>query len=242
MLKRTVLCSMLLTILGCRIGPSSLPSERLVSGKPEHFIQSNYTKGMPRTALAGEPIVAVKDYWATRIFPNYFILDQQVVIYTDRRSFVLPHGHLLNFLNTVNIDGDNYSIYKDANDAFGEMYYVDHDMRLARFMYVRSRVGSQGVMEKIKAIWPETFRFNGKIELDASSEKPFKVYDIIFDGKDDLGIHATYREHDLGDPSKVVSTRALTFPADSGPFRCGDTEVQVHRCSGQALEYTVTAD
>lgn len=244
MTKKIVFSSLLLLAQVCCIGPSSVPTARLVSGKPEPFVQTNYTKGVPRTALAGEAIVTHEEYQARRQFPNYFILNRQIVIRTRKHTFAIPHGHVLTFLDTIEINGENLAIYLDAhdNDGSGEMYYVKPDMRLANFMYVRSHMGDEKGMEKIQAVSPSGFTFKGRFEVDPASKQMVKAYDLIFVGQDDQGIHATYREHDLTDPTRVTSTRDLTLPADADPFRYGTLALQIHRCSGRALDYTVIAD
>jgi len=246
MTKIVVLSSLLLLAQVCCIGPASrpTPTPSLVSGRPEQFIQTNYAKGIPRTALVGEAIVTHKEYLAQRKFPNYFILNRQIVIKTEKNTFAIAHGHLLTFLDTIEINGENLAIYLDAhdNDGSGEMYYVNSDMKLARFMYVRSHSGTEKGMEKIQSVSPESFKFKGKFDLDPASETAVKAFDIIFNGKDTQGIHVTYHELDLTNPGKAVTTQDLTLAADADQFRYGRMAFQIHRCSGRALDYTVTAD
>jgi hypothetical protein len=245
MTNKTVFSSLLLLLAQvCCIGPSSVPTARLVSGKPEPFVQTNYTKGVPRTALAGEAMVTHEEYLARRQFPNHFILNRQIVIKTEKHAFAIPHGHVLTFLDTIEINGENLAIYLDAHDdnGSGEMYYVKPDMELANFMYVRSHTGDEKGLEKIQFVSPKSFKFKGKFEVDPASKTMVKAYDLLFLGQDAQGIHATYRERDLADPARVALTRDLTIPADADPFRYGNLALRIHRCSGRALDYTVIAD
>ena len=244
MLKFTVICSLLLGTLICCIGPGSRPNAAQVTGKPEHFLQTSYTKGAIRTAKIGEPIATVKDFSLVRKFPNYLFLDRQITIKTEKRSLILPHGRILRFSGVANIDGENLPLYLDAysDDGLGVVYYVKEDMSLAKFIFIRNRIAFPDGMEPITSVTPETFKFRGRIETDPASEKVFKNYDLSFTGMDGNGIHATYREHDLADPAKVASTREWTFPADSSRIRCVNLEIQVHRCSALALEFSVTTD
>ena len=243
MLKEMILCSLLLGSLACRTGPDPLPAAPLVRGRPEHFLLASPAKGLAGTARPGETLITVKDYWAVRTFPKQIRFDRRVTLTTERGIFVIPWGRSLEFSGVVAIDGENLAIYLDAHDdaGLGEMYYVNARMELARFVYLQRGLASRNAMVKILDLAPASCRLVGSFGSDPAAEQVFKMFDLVFNGIDDQGIHVTYRELAPGDPVRVVATEELSFPADSRQIRHGRTELQVRPGPGPALAYAVTA-
>lgn len=238
-----MLAGLLCAGVGC-IGPNHLPKARMVTVASEPAVRKDYVLGVAKTVAAGETFASVSYRLKVTQYPSFILLRQAVTLKTEKRMLSLPNGRVLRFIGPVQLENGHYIAYGNIynDDGLGEYYYVNPDLTLANFVYIKDQQVFPSGMERILSTWPERVRFKAApvAEKEIQGDRPDQ--EILFAGQDAEGIHLTLREYAPDgtlDPGRV---RDLTFRPGSEDLQCAGTRIRVEACTGTTLVATVVED
>ena len=234
--------ALLCLTVGC-IGPATRPKASQAGNPPVHVVLKNYSREAPKTAVPGEAMLKVKDYWVQNNAVSSFVLDRAVTVQTRKRVLTLPHGALLVCGGPITINGNLYTMYHSGNDDpdYGVIYYFNPDMTMARFLYMRDAASFPTGMEAITKIFPESFKLPNVPAPTIVLDREPRDYEMVFKGLEADGLHLIYREFSPGAETSSFQ-QELTFPATAGNISYKDIQIKILTCSEKQLLFTVLSE
>lgn len=240
MKKIVILCAVFM-IVGCARGQWISASFTPIPPAPGGFVK-NYTLGEKRTAFIGQEIIKVEmcDY-----FQKTFTSPQDISANGkyNSKSYDIIHSsvnHQYPVEGTVMLDNKNYYVTKgydryysnswgilileDGSIHHGALYNYDYQM-----VYISDSI----------VISPRNFNYSTTCVRGKSSSISFE---LIFSGKNDVSLNATYKEYTVNDLARPAFFQNLTYQAGAKQIRFKDFIIQVHNATNEQITYTVSAD
>ena len=255
MKKLLILCSILL-IVGCGGGQWVAVQTFDAVPRPEPkvmLLQSydkNYKIGEIRTAFVGQEIIKVRPY-KQKISYSYFYeknasSDNPVYIEVLDRYNYRVRSDAKNYLITqsIGIKDKKYDIIKlFANDSNVLGLLIDDKGRIFRsglYSYDHKMM----YYPEFITILPE--KFNISLRKIKGPEEVVEIkgipFELIYSGKNDVSLNATYREYTPDDIARSAFFQDITYRADAKNIRFKDFEIQIHDASNEKITYTVLED
>jgi hypothetical protein len=68
------------------------------------------------------------------------------------------------------------------------------------------------------------------------------MYELIYSGKNDVSLNATYREYSSDDLARQAFFQNLTYQANAKQIRFKDFVIQIHNVTNEQITYTILED
>lgn len=223
-----------------------LPVPRTAGLAPDTY-EKKYHIGEISTAYVGQPMIKVKIY-------NHVISKFTEKIIPPENLTINMRSGVTNYI--INVDAvRNYPItgtFKEGTETFhiikvpgkkGTSWgiLVSEDGSLYK-KGVYSYDYEMMFYPKEMPTTPNIYKFTIiKVEKE-DKVVPFGSYELIFSGKNDVSINATYREYTSGDLAKPAFYQNLTYQADAKQIRFKDFVIKLHDVSNEKITYTILED
>jgi len=79
-------------------------------------------------------------------------------------------------------------------------------------------------------------------ETQDKNVKPGIMYELIYSGKNDVSLNATYREYSSDDLARQAFFQNLTYQANAKQIRFKDFVIQIHNVTNEQITYTILED
>jgi hypothetical protein len=230
-------------LLGCSSAPP-VAQARLESG---HVFEKNYSLGVERSALAGAPIVRVRDYWE---------LARETDILAASASFTLQHAQPPNV--HADVAAGTLAEVRGTTTRGGKTFRLawikepivwSKEPTEAMYLFLLNDDGSfeGSAIDSLNAKMgfsfftsPATVRFLPRTSVDAS--RNFVNFELIYGGVADDSITLLYREYTRENLAKPANSQSLVFPKGSATIRFREIGISVLEASNEKLRYAVQTD
>lgn len=264
-MKKVLLFSILICffiIQGCASGqwiylipkpltPCEVKETRAVS------YDKNYKIGEHKSAFIGQEIIRVKDY--ARIikndeFINSFIAPKDFIVtakYTiDTYQLKIEANKKYQIDEMIVVNGMPYFLIKLPNESkryhkyFGVLVSCDGSIfESAIYSYYYEMLFYPSVI----TFTPDVQNVKFIVQKDIKETKDFDVipgimYELIYTGKNDISLNATYKEYSASDLARPAFFQNLTYQANAKQIRFKDFVIQIHSATNEKIIYTVLED
>lgn len=251
MRKLLAICLILL-MTGCAVNNGywanykPLPVPRTTDYAPKKYIKT-YHIGDISTAFVGQPMIQVKEY-----IPIISKFTEKII--SPENLTINMRWRITNYIINVNA-GYSYPItgtFKADNEIFYIIKVPDNNGKSWGIL-----VSEDGSLYK-KGIYnydyemmfyprempttPNIYKFTIKKAEKEDRGVGAGSYELIFAGKNDVSLNATYREYTSDDLARPSFFQNLTYQANAKQIRFKDFVIKLHDVSNEKITYTILDD
>jgi len=197
----------------------------------------NYTLGERKTAFIGQEIIRVEicdGIQKTVILGRDNIINDKY----NYKKFELNQNTISPIVGTVEYDGKTYYVTRDS----------DNNMPWGLLISEDGNINQNGLY---------SHRFELIYSLDSILINPDKVvysnscirktpksisFELIFAGKNDVSLNATYKEYSYNDLARPAFFQNLTYQTNANQIRFKGFVIQIHNVTNEQITYTVLED
>lgn len=197
----------------------------------------NYTLGERKTAFIGQEIIRVEicdGIQKTVILGRDNIINDKY----NYKKFELNQNTISPIVGTVEYDGKTYYVTRD----------LDNNMPWGLLISEDGNINQNGLY---------SHRFELIYSLDSILVNPDKVvysnscirkttksisFELIFAGKNDVSLNATYKEYSYNDLARPAFFQNLTYQTNANQIRFKGFVIQIHNVTNEQITYTVLED
>ncbi|MEN6489540.1 MAG: hypothetical protein ABFD66_11805 [Smithella sp.] len=249
-MKRIIILCTLLMMIGCGGKWLSMRHESIAPSPADsnYFNEKNYNRGVEKTAYVGQEIIRVKGYkqkrskfidqatsqeniviYARYKFNNYQIKIEKNKIYAVNDSIFLFNEKPNYLIKLTDNNGGHWGLVIDGNGDIYKKGIYSYDNLL---MYFPDTMN----------INPENVKFSVHVIAKDAGIDPLMSYEIIYSGRNDVSLNATYKEFTPNDIARPAFFQNLTYKADAKQIRFKDFLIQIHEATNEKIVYTVLKD
>lgn len=201
--------------------------------------ESNYTIGVERTVVVGDPIVRVRDYsevvteTATMEASESFRLSGGIVHIDFQR------GERLQIVGQRVEEGVTFAVARKGE--FGIQIAEDGSIS-SRVINGMGRGAMQVVMVYRFEPNSPTARFIRVADRRAQRTSSGQNFELVFNGIDGQAMRFQYREYTGDDLARPAFFQELSYPLATSTVRFREVIINVASIDAQAIRYTVVAD
>jgi hypothetical protein len=203
-----------------------------------HVRDANYTIGVERTVVVGDPIVRVRDYSETvtevpsmEATETFRLLGGPVAIAFQQGERLPIYGQRTNNGVTYTVaikDGLGIQIAPDGTIGAGIINGLGTD--------------AQVVMVYHYSPSSATARFNRVVNRRTQRTQSGQNFEIVFNGIDGQAMHFQYREYTGDDFIRPAFSQDLSYPLRTNTIRFRDMVMAVSSADAQQIRYTVVSE
>lgn len=208
----------------------------------KHIFLKNYQLGETKRASVGEPIIQIKDYYATTVGQSNMVASES---FTVDGTFVhqsFNQGQVIPVKGQVNISGKNFAVLPiDGNPLHFKALLVDDDGVISNKLATN---GNEGLITMIYtySIIPSSVRMNREISEKVLTEKGYQNYEVLYNGSDKNSMFFTYREFSPDGIAKTAFYQNLTYEAKAKTIKFKNFKINVTSSNNEGIEYVITED
>jgi len=218
--------------------------------KDLRIYDKNYVKGEIKTAFIGQEIIQVKELLAEQGFyeisPEFLIVTNYKLreIYIDSKSTDKILTDTVRFDSksmTVNT-GESFNLFQLSdrnNDLWGIL--VSDDGRIFN-KGIYSYYWDMLYIPEVIQMAPVDIKFSIKKSNKIKNPIPGKLYELIYTGKNDVSLNATYREYTHDDLVRPAFFHSLTYQPNAKQIRFREFLIQTHDVTNEKITYTILED
>jgi hypothetical protein len=214
----------------------------VTASKPQSDVRqihdTNYTLGVERSVVVGNPIVRVRDYLETTTErpamqpTESFQLSGGLVTISFGQGERLPiHGERV-------VDSTTYTVARKGE--YGIQIAPDGTIGAGVINGLGSDV--QVVMAYQFSASSPTARFERVVDRQVQRNPTGQNFEIVFNGIDANAMRFQYREYTASDLARPAFFQELSYPLTTPTIRFRDLEISVVTVDAQQLSYVVVAD
>lgn len=224
------------------------PVPRTISASNKYI--KSYQIGEISTAFVGQPIIRVEGYTSrVSMFTEKIIPPENLTInmrwkFTNYIITVYA-GSSYPITGTINADNEIFHVIKALDNKerpWGILVSEDGSLyKKGIYSYDYNMMFYPREMPTTPNIYKFTIK---KAEKEDKKDITGGVgsYELIFSGKNDVSINATYREYTSDDLAKTAFYQNLTYRADAKQIRFKDFVIKLHDVSNEKITYTILDD
>jgi hypothetical protein len=211
----------------------------------------NYRKGEIKTAFIGQEIIQVKQYLAEQglyyeISPDFLIITNYKFreIYIDSKS--------TDKMLTDTVRFDSKSMKANTGEPFNLIRLSDRNNDLWGILVSDDgRIFDKGIysyywdmlyIPEVIQMAPVNMTFSIKRSNKMGRVIPDKLYELIYTGRNDVSLNATYREYTHDDLARPAFFHSLTYQPNAKQIRFRDFLIQIHDVTNEKITYTILED
>lgn len=220
--------------------------------------EKNYKIGEKKSAFIGQEIIRVKEYARINksdefinsfIAPKDFIVTVKYKIDTFQVKIEANKKYQIDEMIVVNgmpyflikLPRESKSYYRDwwgilvsCDGTVIESYIYSYDFEM---LFYPSVITFTPGVQNVKFI----------AQKDIKDTKDFNVipgmmYEVIYTGKNDISLNATYKEYSASDLARPAFFQNLTYQANAKQIRFKDFLIQIYNVTNEQITYTVLED
>lgn len=204
---------------------------------PSSGCVKNYTLGERKTAFIGQEIIKVEicDY-----FQKMIISDSPIVAAANYKGnhYNVNHNNMTPIIGMVVYDGKTYYLTQDSSKYWLWGILISDDGSINK-SGLYSKYYESLYLSDSTVITPDKVRFS----TSCIREKPSSVsFELIFAGKNDVSLNATYKEYSVNDQARPAFFQNLTYQANAKQIRFKNFVIQIHDVTNEQITYTVLED
>jgi len=263
-MKKLICLVAVILLLGCAGGGEWLAMERKPSTPCEVkktravSYDKNYKIGEHKSAFIGQEIIRVKEY--THInksdeFINSFIAPKNFIVNAKYRienfQIKIEANKKYQIDEMITIDSVPYFLIKilDETDKryrgkWGLLVSCDGTVfESAIYSYFDEMLFFPSVITFTPAV--QNVKFIAQKDIKDTKDfnvNPGMMYELIYTGKNDVSLNATYKEYSSSDLARPAFFQNLTYQANAKQIRFKDFLIQIHNVTNEQITYTVLED
>jgi hypothetical protein len=199
---------------------------------------TNYTLGVERTVVVGNPIVRVRDYLETITETASMEATESFQLTGGIVTILFQRGERLPIFGQRVTDGTTYTVAR--KDRFGIQIAPDGSIGPGVINGLGTDV--QVVMAYRFSPSSPTARFNRVVDRNARSSQSGQNFEIVFNGIDGQAMHFQYREYTADDLARPAFSQDLSYPLSTRTIRFRDLVIAVASVNAEEIRHTVVAD
>ena len=244
-MKKVLLFSFLICLFiiqGCAGGQWINAKFTPINPTPGGYVK-NYTLGETKTAFIGQEIIKVEmcDYFQKNVISSQGIYvdakyDKFRKLYINTESNKSP----ISIIGTVEFDGETFYLTDILSDnsrrKWGLLISSDGNV------YKKGIFGIDYLMMFIPDsinITPDRVEY---LPICIREKSSSVSYEVIFAGKNDISLNATYKEYTVKDLARPSFFQNLTYQANAKQIRFKNFLIQIHNATNEKITYTVLED
>jgi hypothetical protein len=240
---RTLCCGWLL------VGPALLCAcSGMSPAEPEpattkHIVQKNFALGELKSAVVGETMVSLKDYYEKER-QNIWSIGQSATLRVGLGSMVLIPGDYT-AVRRVQMDGAAYdaveikvhafelTTLKPSSASVPMMFFIDDNGRIAR------AGGGFGITTEVSDLDPADLRATRGEKTSIDSRHSYTNFELLYSGVASGAVHITDREYAAGDLVRPASSQDLTYSLADKSIRFKDVSIEVENADNRSIRFRV---
>lgn len=218
--------------------------------KTSDIYVKNYTIGEKKVAYIGQEIIRVKEYTReSGEFINNFTALKDITIDakyspTNKYQISIEANREYQTNKTIIISGKIYyliTVPDKKNGQWGILISCDGKIFAnAIYSFDNEMLFYQGII----SFTPDLLNIKTIVQKEIKDIKvtPGMMYELIYSGKNDVSLNATYREYSSDDLARPAFFQNLTYQANAKQIRFKDFVIQIHNVTNEQITYTVLED
>jgi len=215
------------------------------------YYEKNYTIGEKMTAFVGEEIIKVRSFEKETLYSSsikksvrssgeltidakYRFINYHIKSEKNKEYKVLGTiaGKTNNLVKMIDDSGNMWGIIIDDNGMVHNtaIYSFYHNM-----LFYPSTI----------SVSPTVFEMTRKKEAEEGKTEnaiPGMAVELIYSGKNDVSLNATYREFTPDNFARPAFFQNITYRADAKQIRFQNFVIKIHEVSNESISYTVIED
>lgn len=217
----------------------------------------NYKIGENKSAFIGQEIIRVKEYAhinKSDEFINSFIAPKDFIVTVkykiDTYQVKIEANKKYPIDETIIVNNVSYFLIKllDESDRYhrqwGVLLSCDGTVyESALYSYYDGMLFYPSVITFIPTV--QNVKFIAKKDIKDTKDFnviPGMMYEVIYTGKNDISLNATYKEYSASDSARPAFFQNLTYQANAQQIRFKDFLIQIHNVTNEQITYTVLED
>lgn len=233
---------------GCVVRPNIVPPTAMPAPAPTHEVDKSYKLGVPQSAVVGNPMIRVKDYWVTRRDTGVYTLPIAVKFghHPFGKDEFFPSGTPVRLAGYVNENGVNYRVVVfPGQDARFFPLLVDSSGKYAGIALNMMAGGAPFHPGGGKIL---TVEYSGELNFpdstieSVSSDGGYINYELIYAGSSGDSINLIYREYTADNLARAAFNQNLTYDKSSSSIRFKNLHISILEANNEEIKFVVDSD
>jgi hypothetical protein len=224
-----------------------LSNDSVLSPAPEVDVyETNYKIGEEHSVFIGQEIFKVTSYNKQRSMYQEAVSQKDISIEAiygaDTYRLKITKNDNYPTSGIVDIKGKSYhliQLFDTYNRPWGIL--IDDSGGILKngiYSYEHKMIYYPSSIE----IMPDNIKFSLQKKIVDTNVTPGSSFDLIYSGKNNVSINATYREYSSDNLTKPSFFQNLTYQASAKQIRFKKFVIQIHGVSNEKITYTIVAD